>query len=69
MRSATLPGIESSVAAAIGNGYLRLSRAARKSCKHMAAVLRAKRDERYVMSREHLLRGPLADEFRRAWWL
>jgi hypothetical protein len=68
MRSATLSRIESP-AAAIGNGYQRLHSAMRKLQQRMATVLRAKRDERYVMTREHDLNGPLANEYRRANWL
>jgi len=69
MRNATLARIESPVAAPIGDLYQRLARAARKLRRRMASVLRAKRDEHYVMTRQDLLSGPLANEFRRAWWL
>ena len=69
MRSATLPGIESTVAEAASNNYRGLVRAARTLSGRISAFILARRNERYSMRHEHLLRGPLADEVRRASWL
>ncbi len=69
MRSATLPGIESTVAEVTSNDYRGLVRATRILLNRITTFILARRDKRYVMRHEHLLRGPLADEVRRAWWL
>ena len=68
MKSATLPRIETHAADAISSSYQTFRSTVAALHERFAAVLRAKRDERYVMRGEEQLRGPISDEFRRASW-
>lgn len=69
MRSTDLARIESLTWPIMLRGYRQLIGSAASARKAITAMLRAKREERYAMRYEKELRGPLSDEYRRAWWL
>lgn len=68
MSSASLNEVEPSVFSTTESGHQQITRLAKERLKRVAATLRAKRNERYVMRGEDLLRGPMGAEFHRAWW-
>jgi hypothetical protein len=69
MSSTNLQRVESPVFVATESGYQQSTRFTKEQLMRVASALWAKRNERYVMRGEDLLRGPMGAEFRRASWL